>query len=71
MKTISLLSISVITLLVGFSSTGCEMHPPSETIPGYAEKEAAEKAREMNRSIQPEPTHSKAPTYFPKPTPEN
>lgn len=71
MKTLSLLALSAITFLVGFSSTGCEMHPPAETIPGYAEKEAAKKAREMNHSLQPEPTKSQAPTYFPKATPEN
>ena len=71
MKTVSLLSIALITLLIGFSSTGCEMHPPSETIPGYAEKKATKKAGEMNHSMQPEPTQSKAPTYFPKPTPTN
>ena len=71
MKTLSLLSISLVILLVGFSSTGCEMHPPAETIPGYAEKEAAEKAREMHHSLQPEATQSQAPTYFPKATPEN
>lgn len=71
MKTLSLLALTLATLLVGFSSTGCEMHPPSETIPGYAEKEEAAKASELQQARQPEATDPKAPTYFPKSESEN
>lgn len=44
----------------GLFGVGCEMHPPSETVEGYAEKEAAKKQAET----QPEGAAPGAAKYF-------
>jgi len=51
-------------VLIGFH-TGCERHPASQTIPGYAEKlkQAEEKAEK--KASHSERTDASAPTYFP------
>lgn len=41
---------------------GCEQHPPSETIPGYAEKKHA---AEQHKATTAEGSNPDAPAYFP------
>lgn len=43
-----------------FGAIGCEMHPPSETIPGYAEKTSG-----PQKATTAEGTNPNAPTFFP------
>lgn len=45
---------------------GCEMHPPSETVEGYAEKEAEKKAEASAHAANAEPLNPNPPSYFPK-----
>jgi hypothetical protein len=71
MKVLTIFSTAVITLGIGLSYTGCEMHPPSETIPGYSEKSAAKQARDEHQALTPEGAQQQAPTYFPKESSQN
>lgn len=54
----------VLALVAGFVS--CEKHSPSQTIPGYAEKEAEKKAEKEARMLTPQGGNPDAPTFFPK-----
>ncbi len=57
------------SLLVAFSflavQSGCERHPASQTIPGYAEKMRGKEAAAEKQATHSEAADSKAPTYFP------
>ena len=45
--------------------TGCEMHPSSKTVPGYAEKQK-EKLKKEKQSVEySEAVDPNAPSYFP------
>ena len=45
--------------------TGCEMHPASQTVPGYAEK-MKEKEKKQTQAVEhSEAVDPNAPTYFP------
>jgi hypothetical protein len=61
------LSLAVLTVLLG--GTGCEMHPPSETIKGYSEKETIQQAIDKQKSMVPEGANTNAPAYFPEKNP--
>lgn len=65
MKIAAIFSVSLVTLAACLVSVGCEMHPPSQTIPGYAEKETAKQTVEKQKSLIPEEANTNAPTYFP------
>ena len=47
------------------AGVGCEMHPPSETIAGYAEKETSKQTIEKQTSMIPEGANTNAPAFFP------
>ncbi len=47
------------------AGVGCEKHSPSQTIPGYAEKETAKHTIEKQTSMVPEGASTNAPVYFP------
>jgi len=59
-------AITLIAAVVALAfHTGCERHPASETVPGYAEKmkekqAQAQKAAEHSEAADPNP-----PSYFP------
>jgi hypothetical protein len=61
MKALTTVLLTAIAL-VAFQS-GCERHPASQTVPGYAEKLKKQKAE---KEAQSETTDSKAPSYFPQ-----
>ena len=48
--------------------TGCEMHPASETVPGYAEKMKEKQAKAQKDTEHSEAADSNAPSYFPPKT---
>lgn len=56
-------------LLVAFAivaiQSGCERHPASETVPGYAEKIEKKEAKAAEKATHSEPADPEAPTYFP------
>jgi hypothetical protein len=45
--------------------TGCEMHPASKTVPGYAEKMKAKEKKEKQSVEYSEAVDPNAPSYFP------
>jgi hypothetical protein len=45
--------------------TGCEMHPASKTVPGYAEKMKAKEEKEKQSVDYSEAVDPNAPSYFP------
>ena len=51
-------------VLIGFH-TGCERHPASQTIPGYAEKMKQAEEKAGKQASQSERTDAAAPSYFP------
>lgn len=57
------------SLLVVFAflavQSGCERHPASQTIPGYAEKMGEKEAEAEKQATHSEAANSQAPTYFP------
>jgi len=57
------------TLLAAFAllamHTGCERHPASETIPGYAAKMKKKQAEAGETATHSEPADAQAPAYFP------
>jgi len=59
------LSAGLVILFVCLGGMGCEMHPPAQTIAGYAEKESAKQAIEKQKSMVPEGANTNAPEYFP------
>jgi len=50
-------------------NTGCERHPASQTVPGYAEKMAAKEAKAEKSAASTEPVDSNPPRFFASPTP--
>jgi len=53
------------TIAIPALHTGCEMHPASKTVPGYAEK-MKEKEKKQEQSVEySEAVDPNAPTYFP------
>lgn len=56
--------VPALALLAVFAS--CEMHPPSQTVPGYAEKEAERKAEKEAKMLTPQGGNPDAPQFFPK-----
>jgi hypothetical protein len=58
-----------ITLLVAFalvaSQSGCERHPASVTVPGYAEKMVKKEAQAEEKATHSEKADPQAPSYFP------
>ncbi len=59
------LSAGFVVLFACLGGVGCEMHPPSQTIAGYAEKEPAKQAIEKQKSLVPAGANTNAPEYFP------
>ncbi len=58
----TLLATALAALLL---HTGCEMHPASQTVPGYAEK-MKEKEKKQTQAVEySEAVDPNAPTYFP------
>jgi hypothetical protein len=45
--------------------TGCEMHPASQTVPGYAEKMKAKEEKQKQSVEHSEAVDPNAPSYFP------
>jgi hypothetical protein len=45
--------------------TGCEMHPASQTVPGYAEKMKAKEEKQKQAVEYSEAVDPNAPSYFP------
>ena len=60
-------SACLFILCACLGGAGCEMHPPSQTIAGYAEKEPARQAIEKQKSMVPEGANTNAPQFFPSP----
>ncbi len=65
MKTLAPLVILAFLAL----NTGCEMHPASQTVPGYAEKMAAKEAKAEKKAETAETLDSNPPRFFASPTP--
>lgn len=65
------MKIQALTLLAVFAvlHTGCEMHPASETIPGYAEKMKEKQAQAQEEAQHSESADQNAPSYFPPKAP--
>ena len=65
------MKLLALTLLAAFAvlHTGCEMHPASETIPGYAEKMKEKKAQSQEEAQHSEAADPNAPSYFPPKAP--
>lgn len=63
MKSLAI-TLLVASVLVAIQS-GCERHPASETVPGYAEKMSKKEEQAEKKATQSEPADPKAPTYFP------
>jgi hypothetical protein len=63
MKTLAtgLLAISAVAIL----HTGCEMHPASQTVPGYAEKMKKQEEKTQVETQTKEAIDPQAPSYFP------
>lgn len=59
----SLATTLLCSLVLLLAHTGCEMHPASQTVPGYAEK-MKEKEAKKSPSLG-ETTDPAAPGYFP------
>lgn len=57
-------TLLVATVLVAIQS-GCERHPASQTIPGYAEKMSKKEEQAGKNATHSESADPKAPTYFP------
>lgn len=58
----TLLALAAIPLCV---HTGCEMHPASKTVPGYAEKMKAKEDKKKQSVEYSEAVDPNAPSYFP------
>ena len=52
--------VSVIAL-----SCGCERHPASQTVPGYAEKQAERQAEQNRQATTPQDVNPNPPRFFP------
>jgi len=57
-----------ITLLVAFAlvaiQSGCERHPASQTVPGYAEKMSKKEEQAEKKATHSESADPQAPSYF-------
>ena len=58
----TLLTVAVLALCL---HTGCEMHPASQTVPGYAEKQKAKQKKQQQSVDHSEAVDPNAPSYFP------
>lgn len=47
------------------TQVGCERHPATQTVPGYAEKLEKKKADENLRATTPETVNPDSPKFFP------
>ena len=65
------MKLQALTLLAAFAvlHTGCEMHPASETIPGYAEKMKEDQAQDQEEAQNSEAADPNSPSYFPPKAP--
>lgn len=61
----SLATSLLCTLAILLAHTGCEMHPASETVPGYTEKMKEKEAKAKKEAVTGETTDPAAPGYFP------
>ena len=63
------MKLQAATLLAAFAAlalhTGCERHPASQTIPGYAEKMKEKQAQVEQAAGHSEAADPNAPSYFP------
>lgn len=62
------MKLQALTLLAALAvlHTGCEMHPASETVPGYAEKMKEKQAQSQQDAKNSEAADPNAPSYFPQ-----
>jgi len=51
---------------LALAQPGCERHPASQTIPGFAEKLAEKHATENARATTPESVTPEPPRFFPE-----
>jgi hypothetical protein len=51
---------------LALTQPGCERHAASQTVPGFAEKQAEKNARENARAATPEPVTLEPPRFFPE-----
>jgi hypothetical protein len=65
------MKLQALTLLAALAvlHTGCEMHPASKTVPGYAEKMKEKQAQSQQEAKSSEAADPKAPSYFPPKNP--
>jgi len=61
MKPLPFLALATAAIL--FSS--CERHPASQTVPGYAEKQAARQAEQNRQATTPQDVNPNPPRFFP------
>ncbi len=61
----SLATCLLFSLAFLLAHTGCEMHPASQTVPGYAEKMKEKEANAKKDAAIGETTDPAAPGYFP------
>lgn len=50
-------------------NSGCEMHPASKTVPGYAEKMKEKESKAREAAGKSESADPNAPSYFPPKNP--
>jgi len=53
------------SLAILLAYTGCEMHPASRTVPGYAEKMKEKEEKAKKEAAIGDTTDPTAPSYFP------
>jgi len=58
-------AISMAAVLI-LSQSGCERHPATETVPGYAEQLAERQAAEKVQAATPEKVNPDSPRLFPQ-----
>jgi hypothetical protein len=67
------MKLQAFTLLAAVAAialhSGCERHPASETVPGYAEKMKEKQAQAQQAAKKSEAADPNAPSYFPPKTP--
>lgn len=57
---------TLLAAVVGLAlHTGCERHPASQTVPGYAEKMKEKQAQAEQAATHSEAAAPNAPSYFP------
>lgn len=60
----SILSLFIVCTII-FLQTGCERHPASQTVPGYAEKKYQLEKKEQEKASEPLETNPHPPQFFP------